>query len=138
MEELSNSPEKRIVFYDGDCCFCNTSVQFILKRRKKNFYFAALQSNFAKKKIEEEKGISIEMNTLYYLEEDKLYEKSTAVLRIARGLKGGYPLFYYFGIIVPRFLRDAVYDFIAKRRNKINPGFCALPSEEERKFFLGK
>lgn len=136
MEESSKSEEKRIVFYDGDCGFCNTSVQFILKHRKKDFYFAALQSDYANKKIEKEQGVDIEMNTLYYLEEGKLYEKSTAVLRIARGLKGGYPLFFYFGIIFPRFIRDAVYDFIAKRRNKINPGFCALPGEEERKYFL--
>lgn len=136
MEESSNSSEKRIVFYDGDCCFCNTSVQFILKHRKKEFYFAALQSDFAKKKIEEGQGVDIEMNTLYYLEKDKLYEKSNAVLRIARGLKGAYPMFYYLGSIFPKFIRDVVYDFIAKRRNKINPGFCALPSEEERKFFL--
>jgi predicted DCC family thiol-disulfide oxidoreductase YuxK len=136
MEESSNSSEKRIIFYDGDCCFCNTSVQFILNHRKKEFYFAALQSDFAKTKIEEEEGISIKMNTLYYLEKGQLYEKSTAALRISRGLKGAYPIFFYFGIIFPKFIRDVVYDFIAKRRNKINPGFCALPSEEDRKFFL--
>lgn len=136
MEEISNTSEKRIIFYDGDCGFCNSSVQFILDYRKKTFYFAPLQSDFAKKKIEQEEGLKIEMNTLYFLDHGKLYEKSTAVLRISRGLKGGYPLLYYIGIIFPKFFRDWMYDFVAKRRHKIQPDLCAMPSEEERKFFL--
>lgn len=136
MEETSNSSKKRIIFYDGDCGFCNSSVQFILDHRKKTFYFAALQSEFAKKTIEDEAGKKIEMNTLYFLDHGKLYEKSTAVLRISRGLKGLYPVLYYVGIIFPKFIRDGIYDFVAKKRHKIKPDLCAIPSEEERKFFL--
>ena len=137
MDEISNTSEKRIIFYDGDCGFCNSSVQFILNHRKKTFYFAALQSDFAKEKIEKDGGEKIEMNTLYFLNHGKLYEKSTAVLRISRGLKGLYPVLFYLGIIFPRFIRDGVYDFVAKRRHKIQPDLCAMPTEEERKFFLG-
>jgi predicted DCC family thiol-disulfide oxidoreductase YuxK len=137
MEETSNSEKKRIIFYDGDCGFCNSSVQFILDHRKKTFYFAPLQSDFAKKRIEDEAGKKIEMNTLYFLDHGKLYEKSTAVLRISRGLKGVYPVLFYVGIIFPKFIRDGIYDFVAKRRHKINPNLCAMPSEEERTFFLG-
>jgi predicted DCC family thiol-disulfide oxidoreductase YuxK len=136
MEETSNTSERQIIFYDGDCGFCNSSVQFILNKRKKVYYFSALQSDFAKKKIEEEAGKTIEMNTLYFLDQGELFEKSTAILRVSKGLKGAYPLLFYVGIIFPRFIRDAVYDFIARRRHKIEAGFCALPTEEERKFFL--
>lgn len=46
---INNIPDK-ILFYDGDCVFCNASVQFALKHRKKNsIYFSALQSELAKK-----------------------------------------------------------------------------------------
>ena len=133
--EERDLPE-RIVFYDGDCGFCNTSVQFVLNKRKRPIYFAALQSKLAEEKLGS-RGVSIQMNTLYFLENDKLYQKSSGALRIARHLKGGYPLLYYVGIIFPRFFRDWIYDQVAKRRHKIKPGYCAMPSPDERKLFIG-
>lgn len=126
----------RIVFYDGECGFCQSSVQFILNHRKVNIYFAALQSNVAEKLLGN-RGIEIKMNTLYYLEDEDIYDKSTAALKIARHLKGAYPLLYWFGIIFPKAFRDWIYDQVAKRRHKINPGVCALPKPEEKKLFIG-
>lgn len=130
----SNLPQ-RVVFYDGECGFCSTTVQFILKRRKKDIYFAPLQSDIAEKELNK-RGVEIEMNTLYFLENEKLYLKSSGALRIARYLKGGYPLFYYIGIIFPKFIRDWVYDQVAKRRHKLKPDLCPLPQPEEEKFFI--
>ena len=140
---MSNSSEKsqrkdlpeRIVFYDGDCGFCNSSVQFILDRRKREVHFAALQSNIAQNLLGK-RGVEIKMNTLYYLEGSKLYSKSTAALKITRHLKGGYPLLYGVGIMFPKAFRDWVYDQIAKRRHKIRPGLCAMPKPEEKKLFI--
>ncbi|WP_107037509.1 thiol-disulfide oxidoreductase DCC family protein [Brumimicrobium mesophilum] len=126
---------ERIVFYDGDCGFCNTSVQLILKNRKKDFYFIPLQADISQKimsKFNEE----IKMNTLYLFEHGKLYKKSTAAIRIAKNLKSAYPVVFYLGMIVPRAIRDLIYDQIAKRRHSIRPGFCAMPLEEEKVFFL--
>lgn len=125
----------RVVFYDGDCGFCNTSVQFVLNHRKRAIYFAALQSGIAKDVLGK-RDVSIEMNTLYFLENGKLYQKSTGALRIARHLKGGYPFLYYIGMIFPKTFRDWIYDQVAKRRHKIKPGYCAMPTAEERKLFL--
>lgn len=125
---------ERIVFYDGDCGFCNTSVQLILKNRKADFYFIALQSELAHKVMylfNEE----IKMNTLYLLENGKLYRKSTAAIRIAKNLRKLYPFVYYVGLIVPPFIRDWIYDQVAKRRHKIRPGYCAMPLVEEKRFF---
>lgn len=130
-----NKLPTRIVFYDGECGFCNTSVQFILNKRKYPIYFAPLQSDIAKDTMRS-RGITIEMNTLYYLEDNRLFDRSTAALRIARYLKGGYPALYYLGILFPRVFRDWVYDQVAKRRHKIKPGYCAMPTPEERKLFL--
>ena len=126
----------RIVFYDGDCGFCNSSVQFILNHRKREIYFAPLQADIAKN-VMGDRGIEIKMNTLYYLENDVLYSKSTAALRIAKHLKGGFPMIYWVGIIFPNQFRNWVYDQVAKRRHKINPGMCAMPKPEERRLFLG-
>ena len=132
---MDNYLNKSIVFYDGDCGFCNSSVQFILNRRKKDVYFLPLQSDSARE-IMEKFGITIEMSTMYFLDHGKLYDKSTAALRINLLLRFPYPVFFYLGIIVPRFLRNGVYDQIAKRRHKIKNGFCALPKPEERRLFL--
>lgn len=130
---MNNAPE-RIVFYDGDCGFCNTSVQFILNKKKNDFYFATLQSDFAKEKLAEH-NIEIKLDTLYYLNNGKLHERSGAALRIAKGLKGGYPLLFGF-IIIPPFIRNWAYDMVAARRHRIKAGFCKIPTEEERKFFI--
>nr|WP_299205589.1 DUF393 domain-containing protein [uncultured Brumimicrobium sp.] len=125
----------RIIFYDGDCGFCNTSVQLVLKKRKKDFYFIPLQSSIAEE-IMTRFNETIEMNTLYLVENGLLYDRSTAAIRIAKHLRSLYPLLYYLGLLVPKFIRDSVYNQIAKRRHKIRPGFCALPSVDERKFFI--
>ena len=128
---------KRIIFYDGACGFCNTSIQLILKHRKKEFYFIALQTDVAKR-IMALHNETIEMNTLYLIEDGKLYDRSTAAIRIAKNLKRLYPLFYYFGIVVPKSIRDWIYNQIAKRRHSIRPGYCAVPTPEERFYFIDK
>jgi len=123
-----------IIFYDGDCGFCNSSVQFILNKKKLEFYFVALQSEIAKK-ILLEKNVTIQMDTIYYLKDGKLYDKSSAALQICRRLKGGYPLLFGF-YLIPKFLRDPFYNFIAKRRHKIRAGYCMIPNAEDQKYFL--
>ena len=124
-----------ILFYDGECGFCNSAVQFVLKHRKHNsIYFATLQSDLAKHLLGE-KGIEIKLDTLYFFKDGKVYHKSTAALHITSELKFPFPLFQVF-FIVPRFIRDAVYSFIAKRRHKIQNSFCVLPTEEEKGLFI--
>lgn len=130
MEKL---PE-RLVFYDGDCGFCNSSVQFILNKRKKEFYFTPLQSELAKTLLSRHE-IEINLDTIYYAYRGKIYERSTAALNICKGLKGLYPMMMIF-IVLPRFIRDAVYNAIAKRRHRLKAGYCAIPTPEEKKYFL--
>ncbi len=124
-----------IVFYDGECGFCNTSVQFILKRRKNNsIYFAPLQSEFASKTLKKCKQ-DIKLDTIYFLSHKKIYQKSSAAFQMAKQLNWPYPLAVIF-YIVPRFIRDGVYDFIANRRHKLRKGFCVIPNQEEQQFFI--
>lgn len=128
-----------IVFYDGDCGFCSHSVQFVLKNRRKEVFFIPLQSTNAKLVIEDKARQGheiISMNTMYLFHKRKIQKESTAVLNVCRYLKFPYPIFFYLGSIVPRFLRDSIYRAIAKRRFQIAHPSCLLPTVEERAFFL--
>ena len=123
-----------IVFYDGDCGFCNRSVQFILKKRKHDrFLFIALQSDKAKELLTPF-DIAISMETIYLLQNNQVYQKSQAVLKLSDSLKRPYG-WLKLGYILPRFIRDAIYMLVSRNRHKINAGFCALPTEAEKKLF---
>lgn len=125
-----------IVLFDGDCNFCNTSVQFIFKREKKNsFYFASLQSDKGKELLEKYKLQNLDLSSMVFISNNKAYLKSSAALRIAGQLKGLWPLMMVF-LIVPPFIRNWVYDQIAKRRHKLLKQKCALPTPELRARFL--
>jgi len=126
-----------IIFFDGVCNLCNNSVQFIIKRDKKNkFKFASLQSSFAKNNLS--KHIDVDkLESIVLLNEDKLYSKSTAALLIARELSGMWPMFYVF-IIIPSFIRDWFYNVIAKNRYRIfgKKDSCMIPSPAFKEKFL--
>lgn len=131
-----DSMQKLIVFYDGDCGFCNKSVQFVLKNEKgKKIHFAALQAEFSVQFFKNKGLEQPNMSTFYFWNGKKMLQKSTAALSLLKYLKMPFPLGAFFWII-PSLLRDKVYDFVAKRRHKLAAGFCALPSVEERKRFL--
>lgn len=86
------------------------------------------------RQILSELEIDIQMDTLYLME-DKIYERSTAALRICGHLKGGYPALKFF-LFVPSFIRDGVYNMIAKRRYRLKAGYCVIPTDEEQGLFL--
>lgn len=123
-----------IVFYDGECGVCSASVQFILNRWKKPVFFSPLQSKDSEDLLKSF-NVKIKLDTIYYLRNGKLYDRSSAILQITRRLKGIYPLFFVFWII-PKFIRDPFYNLIAKNRNRIKPKACILPTHEERSYFL--
>jgi predicted DCC family thiol-disulfide oxidoreductase YuxK len=128
----------KIILFDGVCNLCNSAINFVIKKDKKNvFRFAALQSEIgqeltSKFNIDTNKGDSIIL-----IDGDKHYEKSSAALRIARQLSGAYPLLYGF-IILPKFIRNTVYDYIARNRYKWfgKKESCMIPTEELKSKFL--
>ncbi len=127
---------KKILFYDGDCPFCNRAVNFVLAHKKSgnNIYFSPLQSELAKQELKKH-NIHIKMDTLYYLTQNKVYDKSSASVMLAKSFKFPYNLLVVF-YIVPKFLRDFVYNQIAKRRHKIGKAYCVTPKDEDKKWFL--
>jgi predicted DCC family thiol-disulfide oxidoreductase YuxK len=127
---------KKIVFYDGDCGFCNKSVQFILRHEKdKSLHFAPLQSSFAERYFTDNQVPQPDMSTFYFADGSNFLEKSDAALSVASHLKFPYSTLRFFWVI-PQYLRDKIYDLVAKRRQKISSGFCVLPDKVDRKRFL--
>ncbi|MCG3087885.1 thiol-disulfide oxidoreductase DCC family protein [Sporosarcina cyprini] len=129
---------KRIVLFDGECNFCNSSVQFIIKRDPANhFLFSSLQSETGKKYVKQF-HIPDDVDSLVLIDNGRAYTKSAAALHIAKKLDGLWHLLFLF-ILVPRKIRDKVYDYVAKNRYKWfgkQEEACMLPTPEERKRFI--
>ena len=107
-----------IILFDGICNFCNSTVNFIIRRNKRiTIHFAALQSEAGQRLLKEYKLPMNEIGSIVFIENGKAITESTAALRISRYLSGLWPLCYGF-IIIPGFIRDAVYRWIARNRYK--------------------
>jgi predicted DCC family thiol-disulfide oxidoreductase YuxK len=105
-----------ILLFDGVCNFCNSAVQFVLKRNsRKNICFAALQTTIANQLLKQYQLTVDKMDSLVYIHKGKAYTKSEAALQLCKQLRRGWPLLYAF-IIVPKIIRDTAYDWIAKNR----------------------
>lgn len=128
----------KIILFDGVCNLCNGAVTYIIKRDKKNvFKFAALQSEIgaqllAKFNIDTEK-----VDSIILIDGEKQYVKSSAALHIAKHLSGAYPLLFGF-MVVPRSIRNWVYDYVAKNRYKWfgKKESCMIPTVELKSKFL--
>jgi predicted DCC family thiol-disulfide oxidoreductase YuxK len=137
---MINFPEnKQLILFDGVCNLCNSSVQFIIRNDKKNtFLFTPLQSIAGKEiiktyNVDTSKTDSI----LLYSKKNGLSIKSTAALNIAKHLRAPINFLIIF-FVVPKFVRDWVYDLIARNRyswfGKQNE--CMIPTLELKAKFL--
>lgn len=130
--------EQPIIFFDGVCNLCNSSVQFVIERDNREvFKFAALQSDFAAKTLS---AFVLEVkqgDSFVLLEDGKVYEQSTAALRVAKKLNGLWPLLYIF-IFVPPFIRNTVYRFVARNRYQWfgKQESCWVPTPQLKRRFL--
>lgn len=134
-----NFPSKNgIILFDGVCNLCNAAIDFIIKRdNKARFKFGALQDNTTKDLLEHFSIKKEYMDSLILIQNGKVYYKSTAALEIAKNLRGLWPLMYYL-IVVPEFVRNPIYDWIAKNRYRWfgKKETCRLPTPEEQSRFL--
>jgi predicted DCC family thiol-disulfide oxidoreductase YuxK len=126
-----------IILFDGVCNFCNGAINFVIDHDvARRFRFASLQSDIGQRILTENRRSVSDFDTVLLLREGKLYEKSTAALEIARYLRGWAWLYYL--RFIPRFIRDAVYNLIAKNRYRIfgKSESCRIPTPEERSLFI--
>ena len=107
--------KKHIILFDGICNLCNGTINFILKRDKKDqFHFVTLQSDLGDELIEQYK-IAPETDSVILIIKNRVYTESDAALEIARKLPTPWNWFSAFKII-PKKIRDGVYKWIAKNR----------------------
>ena len=129
--------DKPLILFDGVCNLCNKSVQFVIKRDPEaQFQFASLQSNAGQQFLKENNLPENNFNSFVLYERGKVFTRSTAALKVASKLKGwrwSKSLF-----IIPKFLRDAVYNLIANNRYKWfgKRNECMIPTPELKERFL--
>jgi predicted DCC family thiol-disulfide oxidoreductase YuxK len=129
---------ERIIVFDGVCNWCNAWVSFMIDHDPHGkFKFGTLQSEPAQQILQDLQLSTENFETFLLLEQTRVFSKSTAALRIARHLSGFWPLFYLF-IVVPRPLRDAIYNFVARHRYKWmgKAEACRVPTPNERARFV--
>jgi len=133
-----NFAEHALILFDGECLFCNKTMQFVLKNDQTEYFlFAALESDigqevkakyFAQRPIPDsiilitEKGVSI---------------KSNAILRIFRKCQYIWVL-YYVLFPIPKPIQNTLYDWFAQKRYSIfgKTNTCMLPHKEVRHRFF--
>ena len=127
-----------VVLFDGVCNLCNHSVQFIIRRDKKDrFRFAPLQGKTGQQLLSRHGLPADSFNSFILAEGDKIYTHSTGALRMLKGLGFPWSMAYAF-ILVPRFIRDGVYAAVARNRYRWfgRQESCMIPTPALKNKFL--
>lgn len=131
---------KSIIFFDGVCNLCNTSIDFVIQRDKSDrFLVGALQDDFSRKILSDYAVQKDYLDSIILLEKGVVYYKSTAALKIARHLSGLWPALYPL-IFLPKFLRDPIYNWIGANRYRWfgKKSTCRIPNPAEKAKFLSE
>jgi len=139
------SDSAALLLYDGTCGFCAESVQFVLRhdQRRRTLRFSSLQGPTALEIRARHPELDVVDSVIWFEPGDgtrpeTLLTKSSAALRVLRYLGGVWRPLAVVAAIVPRAIRDAVYDLIARHRHRLVRGgpACVIPTPEERSRFL--
>ncbi len=130
-----------MLLYDGDCGFCAGSVQFVLGHEpaaaRARLAFAPLQGPFGSRVRSQFPELAgVDSVVWYDPQGPSVRIRSAAALAVTAHLGGPWVVLAALGRLVPRGLRDAIYDLIARRRFEIAAPACLLPTPEERARFL--
>ena len=128
---------KNIVLFDGVCNLCNGLVSYLIKLDKnKTLFYCSLQSETGKKLLAQHHLNNLNLNSIVFISHQTSV-KSTAVLRILYQLGGFYRLTLIL-LVIPSFIRDWVYDIVAKKRYLWfgKSKSCRIPNEEEQAMFI--
>lgn len=130
--------DRAIIVFDGVCNFCDRSMRFVMDRDRSGRFLFASNGSEAGASLLGGFGIdAADVQSVYLVEGGRIWSKSTAALEIARRMP--WPWKAAWGLrLVPRFLRDAIYDWIARNRYRWfgKADACRLPSEADRARFL--
>jgi predicted DCC family thiol-disulfide oxidoreductase YuxK len=135
---MQDSTSKKVVLFDGVCNLCNATVQFLLKRdHKKQFFYASLQSDYGKSIQNKFNLNEQEIQSFIFQDGDAVFTKSTGALRVLFQLGGLWKVTICL-IVIPSFIRDMIYRYIAKNRYKWfgKKESCWLPNPAFKERFL--
>ena len=127
-----------IILFDGVCNFCNYWVKFAIRHDKKSkLLFSPLQGETAATLLKEFNINPTELSSVILVDNGKAYTQSSAALRICKHLDGGWKVFYGL-MIIPKFIRDFLYNIVARNRYKWfgKKDACMVPTAEMRARFL--
>ena len=127
-----------IILFDGVCNYCNSMVNFIIRQdKKKQFLFSPLQSLPARELLQKHELPVKDLDSFVLIDKGKMHLRSTASLNVFRKLPWYWKWTQVFWI-VPKFLRDAVYNVIAKNRYRWfgRKEKCMIPTAELKHRFL--
>jgi predicted DCC family thiol-disulfide oxidoreductase YuxK len=136
-EEIQYNTMNRVILFDGVCNYCNTMVNFVIRRdTRQKFRFAPLQSE-AGQQLRSLYQVNDKVDSLVYIENGQAFIYSTAVLKICGHLPGIWRVFAV-GLVLPRFIRDSLYKWLARNRYKWfgSKETCMIPTPEVRARFL--
>lgn len=126
----------KIVFFDGYCNLCNSWIDWLIRHdSSKNIQFASLQGTTAAPLLKQHHLES--MDSILYFKDSVFYQRSTAVLLILADLGGAWKLAKIF-FLIPTFLRDILYKWVAANRYRIfgKRNTCRIPTAEEKNRLL--
>ncbi|HET9261598.1 MAG TPA: DCC1-like thiol-disulfide oxidoreductase family protein [Vicinamibacterales bacterium] len=132
------SVSRSVVLFDGVCNLCNATVTFVIARDPSGrFQFATLGSDAARALLRGAAAPETLPDSIVLVDEQGVFTRSTAALRIARRLSFPWPLAYAF-ILIPSGIRDWLYDWIASHRYRWfgRRETCMVPTPELRARFL--
>lgn len=133
--------EDRVVLFDGVCRLCSAWARFLIRFDHQGiFKLCAVQSEEGRAILDFYGMPTDYFETMALVEGPTLYTKSTAFFHVMRRLPFPWPLLLVF-VVVPRFVRDWIYDHVAINRYKIFGRFesCVLPTpDHERRFFSAR
>lgn len=133
-----NAPTGPILFFDGICNLCNGAVQTILLNDKRGILkFASLQSDLARKLLPPTGVDPSALSSMVLYDEGRAYTHTDGVLRAARHMGGKFAYLYHLRLF-PRFLRDGVYNLVARNRYRWfgRREECTLPRPEWKDRFI--
>lgn len=125
-----------VVFFDGVCNLCQSSVKYLIKfDSKQQLKFASLQGLYAKKILPQED--LIDLDSIVFYDGKVFYQKSDAFLKLC-GIIGRWHNIFLLGYLLPKFLRNGLYDLIAKNRYRWfgKQDYCMVPTKDIQDRFL--
>jgi len=126
-----------IILFDGICNLCNNTVAFLIKHDKNNIFKFTASQTIAGKNIISQYSVLNEGKSVVFIKDGNIFYKSDAIIEIARQLNG-WPHLFKYACLFPKFLRDGMYNLIAKNRYSLfgKKDTCMVPTEENRNRFL--